>query len=244
MKTHLHHIVSGVKLTYKELTAVLAQVEARWNSRSLVALSPDDDGVEALTPGHFLIVWPLEALPDQPAANNYFRFAVDGISASAFLKHFWKCWSNEYLASLCKIYNWHQCSRNIAIADVVLVLEDGLVPSKGPLAHVTEVYPGIKTSFVLSRWKLPLELIPVLCWESCLFPFEHWTLHYFLVVSVPCLLWSLVTYTYPHSCTWRLNWSWPAEYLSFIMYSIHAIIIWLRVHMLSVWFFDENIFNP
>ena len=43
---------------------MLTQVEACLNSRPLVSLPCDDDGVEALTPGHFLIGRPMEALPD------------------------------------------------------------------------------------------------------------------------------------------------------------------------------------
>ena len=55
-KKHLRSVVGSVTLTYEELSTVLAQVEACLNSRPLVTVnSPDDDGIEVLTPGHFLI---------------------------------------------------------------------------------------------------------------------------------------------------------------------------------------------
>lgn len=63
VKYHLRKILGDVKLTYEEFSTVLAQIEACLNSRPLAAL-PDDDGIEALTPGHFLIGKPLTALPD------------------------------------------------------------------------------------------------------------------------------------------------------------------------------------
>ena len=69
-KNHLRRIVSGVNLTFEELTTVLAPVEACLNSRPLVVLPLDDDGIEALNPGHFLVGRPLEALPDPPVANR------------------------------------------------------------------------------------------------------------------------------------------------------------------------------
>ena len=56
MKSHLKRVVGSIKLTFEELTTVLAQVESCLNSRPLVPLcTHNDDGIEALTPGHFLI---------------------------------------------------------------------------------------------------------------------------------------------------------------------------------------------
>ncbi len=59
-KTHLRRILRDVKLTYEEFSTLLTQIEACLNSRPLVPL---DDGIEALTPDHFLIGKPLAAFP-------------------------------------------------------------------------------------------------------------------------------------------------------------------------------------
>ena len=142
MKTHLRRIVSGVKLTFEELTTILTQVEACLNSRPLAALPFDDDGVEALTPGNFLIGRPLEALPDPASAYQSIPLLRRWHLCQGLLRHFWKRWSSEYLASLRRVHKWHERSRNLSVGDVVLIREDGMVPAKWPLARVTEVYPG------------------------------------------------------------------------------------------------------
>ena len=55
-KTHLRCVVGEVKLTFEELSTVLVQIEACLNSQPLVPVNvPDEDGIEVLTPGHFLI---------------------------------------------------------------------------------------------------------------------------------------------------------------------------------------------
>ena len=55
---HFRQIVGGVLLTFEELTAVLTQIEACLNSRPLTPLPHSEDGIEALTPGHFLVAAP------------------------------------------------------------------------------------------------------------------------------------------------------------------------------------------
>ena len=57
-------MVGDVKLTFEEFYMVLTQIEACLYSRPLVPLPDSDKGIEAPTPGHFLIGQPLKALPD------------------------------------------------------------------------------------------------------------------------------------------------------------------------------------
>ena len=69
MKQHLRKVTGEVKLTYEELSTVMAQIEACLNSRPLVPL-PTEEGLEVLTPGHFLVGRALEALPDPSFSCN------------------------------------------------------------------------------------------------------------------------------------------------------------------------------
>ena len=62
MKIHLRRIVSNVKLTFEEFTMVLVQIEACLNSHPLTPVPCNDDGVDVLTPGHFLIGRPPQCL--------------------------------------------------------------------------------------------------------------------------------------------------------------------------------------
>jgi hypothetical protein len=53
-KLNLRRVVGDVKLTFEEVSTVLTQIEACLNSRPLVPANvPDNDGIEAITPGHF-----------------------------------------------------------------------------------------------------------------------------------------------------------------------------------------------
>ena len=142
-KFHLRRIVGSVKLTFEELTTVLTQVEACLNSCPLVATDPqDDDGIEVLTPGHFLVGHPLCALPDPAASFRSVSLLRRWHLCQNLVRQFWQRWSSEYLTSLNKIYKWQHPSRNLAVGDVVVLREDGITPTKWPLGRVVEIYPG------------------------------------------------------------------------------------------------------
>ena len=131
-----------MKLTFEELTTVLAQIEACLNSRPLVSMPCDDDGVQALTPGHFLIGRPIESLPDEAASYHAMSLLRRWHLCQNLVRHFWTRWSNEYLATLRRFAKWNRPSRNLCEGDIVILQEDGLVPTKWPLARVVKVYQG------------------------------------------------------------------------------------------------------
>ena len=69
-KTHLKKVVGDVKLTFKEMSTVLYQIEACLNSRPLTSLASNAEGVEPLTPGHFLVGRSLMSLPSLDTSGN------------------------------------------------------------------------------------------------------------------------------------------------------------------------------
>ena len=142
-KTHLKRIVGSVKLTFEELTTVLTQIEACLNSRPLTPFSNDDDGIEVLTPGHFLIGRPLQALPDDSLTHtNNLSSLRRWKLCQALVAHFWRRWSREYITQLGRISKWHRPTKNISVGDLVLIRDTSPLPTEWPLARVTAVHPG------------------------------------------------------------------------------------------------------
>ena len=112
---------------------MLSQIEACLNSRPLAALPcAEDGGVDALTPGHFLVGRPLEALPN-PAAS-YSPLLKRWHLCQALLQQFWKRWSTEYLVGLQKMYKLCIPSERskISVGDVVVLREDGTIWTMAP----------------------------------------------------------------------------------------------------------------
>ena len=64
-KSHPKKVVGDVRLTFEELTTVLAQIKASLNSRPLTPLPDSDDGIDALTPGHFLLSYKQDQIEEK-----------------------------------------------------------------------------------------------------------------------------------------------------------------------------------
>ncbi|XP_078357312.1 uncharacterized protein LOC144642205 [Oculina patagonica] len=142
-KRHLKRIVGESKLTFEEMTTVLCQIEACLNSRPLFTSldSNDDDGIAPLTPGHFLIGRPLEALPDQVTKapiSTLKRWQL----CQALIQHFWKRWSTEYLNALQRFNKWRRPKRCLRVDDIVLIKDNRTPPCQWPLGRIIRTHPG------------------------------------------------------------------------------------------------------
>ena len=142
MKFHFKRIVGNTKLTFEELTTILAQIESCLNSRPIAPLPPEEDNIEALTPGHFLVGKSLEAIPDPSYSYRNLSLLKRWYLCQSIVRHLWNRWSHEYLSSLRRHNKWKFPSRNIQVGDVVVLQEDNLVPTKWPIAKVIRVHPG------------------------------------------------------------------------------------------------------
>ena len=149
-KHHLRRIVGGVMLYYEELVTITHQISACLNSRPYLALDCQEPGGELpLTPGHFLVGRPLRAYPEEPAAADL-SLTNRWKLCTAIVQEFWDCWAKSYLSSLQKRKKWTQPTPNIAVGDLVMMLDESN-PSVHPqqkristwkLGRVTSVHPG------------------------------------------------------------------------------------------------------
>ena len=100
MKFHFKRIVGNTKLTFEELTTILAQIESCLNSRPIAPLPLEEDNIEALTPGHFLIGKPLESIPDPAYSYRNLSLLKLWYLCQSVVRHFWNRWSHEYMSAL------------------------------------------------------------------------------------------------------------------------------------------------
>ena len=108
----------------------------------MALLTCDDDGIEPLTPGHFLIGRPLEALPDPTSSYRPLSLLRRWDLCQTLVRHFWQRWASEYVTSLQRLNKWHHPIKNIKVGDVVFLREDNMIPSQWPMARVIEMHPG------------------------------------------------------------------------------------------------------
>ncbi|XP_065084340.1 uncharacterized protein LOC135706623 [Ochlerotatus camptorhynchus] len=158
VKTLLRKILGNAHLTEPELQTALVQVEAMLNSRSITPLSDDPSDEFALTPGHFLIGRPLNAMPNPDQQD---------IPESRLTR-----WRREYLVTLQNRYRWNQVLDNLAIGSIVALKDENVPPQKWPLGRVISIHPGTDGRVRVATVKISSGTTKRAISKLCLLPVE------------------------------------------------------------------------
>ena len=121
------------------LTTLMCEVEATVNGRPITKSSDDPSDAEALTPNHLLLLRSGPKLPPGvfTKEDTYSRRRWRQVQYLADV--FWRRWIREYLPQLQERQKWVYPSRNFAVDDIVLVVDDRVPRSSWPLGRITSV---------------------------------------------------------------------------------------------------------
>ena len=132
------------------LNTLMCEVESVVNGRPITKVSDDPKDVNALTPNHLLLLRAGSAIPpgvfEKEDNCNHRRWR----QVQYLTNVFWRRWVREYLPSLQQRQRWNKPQRNLAVNDVVLLLDENTPHSIWPLGRVLEVYHNRKDGLVHS----------------------------------------------------------------------------------------------
>lgn len=144
VKQHLRHVLQGQNWNFEELSTFLIQVEAILNSRPLCAISSNpNDGVDYLSPGHFLIGAPLLSRPEYDFTEQAMPYHQRWKLITYTTQSFWKRWSKDYLNTLIQRNKWIKSCEEIKVNDVVILHGQNLPLQRWPLGVVQRLLPGV-----------------------------------------------------------------------------------------------------
>ncbi|XP_067216965.1 uncharacterized protein [Linepithema humile] len=173
VKFHLRRVLGDALLTYEELTTLLVQIEAILNSRPLTALSDDPSDPTALTPGHFLVGSTLATVPEpslqEMPQNRLSRWQL----LQRMKESFWQRWSSEYLQQLQTTLKQYRPQDAFQKGALVLIKDERFPPSKWPLAHITDVHPGVDGLIRVATVKTATSSFQRPIVKLCLLPIEN-----------------------------------------------------------------------
>ncbi|XP_039288574.1 uncharacterized protein LOC120352394 [Nilaparvata lugens] len=130
-------------LNFEELHTLSAQIGAILNSRPITPLSEDPHDLAYLSPGHFLIGRPINALPMKSQPTKHVNHLAHWQMITDLNRQLWERWSQEYLVTLQQKHKWTSSRDNIAVGILVLLKDPGAPPAVWKLGRITEVFPGM-----------------------------------------------------------------------------------------------------
>ncbi|XP_071830918.1 uncharacterized protein [Apostichopus japonicus] len=129
---------STVRLTDEILGTLFCEVESIVNGRPLTKLSDDPRDPTPLTPNHLLLLRHGPRIPPGKF-ENVDRFRRRWRHVQHLANQFWRKWLKLYLPELQKRSKWTGVTDNLAVGDLVLILDELTPRNLWPLALVVSV---------------------------------------------------------------------------------------------------------
>ena len=138
-KTALKAVLGTQTVRDEVLSTTLREVDSMLNARPLTHLRWHPSNRGPLTPNHFLLGRPHPQIPpglfDDTGGLSRRRW----LRAQELAQQFWKRWLREYVPSLIERTKWVKKERNVAVGDVVLVVDDKSPRGSWPVGEVSKV---------------------------------------------------------------------------------------------------------
>ncbi|XP_062699286.1 uncharacterized protein LOC134284451 [Aedes albopictus] len=174
-KKHMYRQLGNAKLSFEDMSTVLAQIEGAMNSRPLTPLTEDPNDLAVLTPAHFLIGTTQSALPDAEVC----QVPINRLDHYRALQHrvqqFWHQWQTEYLQELQKENRINAPNTAIQPGRMVVVVDEFLAPVKWPLARIVNTIEGPDGLIRVVDLHTTKGIIRRPVTKICLLPFESGT---------------------------------------------------------------------
>ena len=135
-------VMHGQTITDEILATSLTKVENLLNGRPLTHVSIDPNDPEAITPNHLLLGCANPSVPVDVFEKGDLSSKKRWRIVQAIADHFWRRWMREYLPSLTERRKWLQGHKNLAVGDIVLVVDANSSRGHWPVGRVTQVFAG------------------------------------------------------------------------------------------------------
>lgn len=173
VKFHMKRVIGNTTLTFEELNTLVIQIEAILNSRPLMELSTDPNDSNPLTPAHFLIGRPLNAMPE-PDLTLIKESRLDRWQrVQSIYQSFWKRWYNEYLSTLHQRKKWNGEPKTFKLNQIVIIKDENTPPLKWKLGRIVKLHPGSDELVRVVSIKTQNGIVDRAITRICLLPFAE-----------------------------------------------------------------------